>query len=244
MDFPIQDLIDPGASYRRILDLLHPDGLACPRCAAREGLNVHRRRADSPVVDYRCKACRRVFNLFTGTAWQGTRLPPATILLILRGIAQGTSTAQLARELGLSRPHLLERRHEIQARALAGCDRSPLPDGEVEADEMYQNAGEKRHPARRPGRPAAAARQPGAGARDVGQRPSAGAGGGRPGGRAAVDAGGSVVRRRGVGRGDGGAGDAARREGVHRRVGGVQAAESVGPGARDGQPRCGGVRAG
>ena len=159
MDFPILDLMDQGAGYRKLLDLLHPDGLACPRCAAREGLNVHRRRADSPVVDYRCKACHRVFNLFTGTPWQGTRLPPATILLILKGIAQGTPTAQLARELGLSRPHLLERRHEIQARALAGCDRSPLPDDRVEADEMYQNAGEKRDPARRPRRPAAPACQ-------------------------------------------------------------------------------------
>jgi hypothetical protein len=43
----------------------------------------------------------------------------------------------------------------------------------VEADEMYQNAGEKRHPAHRPGRPATAARQPPPGSRDLRQRPSA-----------------------------------------------------------------------
>ena len=143
MDFPILDLMDQEGCRQKLFDLLHPHGGACPRCGAREGLNVHRRRPDSPVVDYRCKACRRVFNMFTGTPWQGTHLSPAQILLILRGIAQGAPTAKLAREVGISRQHLLRLRHEIQARALAAVDHAPLPDDRTEADEMYQNAGEK-----------------------------------------------------------------------------------------------------
>jgi hypothetical protein len=49
----------------------------------------------------------------------------------------------------------------------------------VEADEMYQNAGEKRHPAPRPGRPATAARQSPAGPRHVRERPPADRRGGR-----------------------------------------------------------------
>ena len=179
MDFPIEALMDQGACYHRLPDLLHPGGTACPRCAAREGLTVHRRRPDSPVVDYLCRGCGRCFNLYTGTPWQGTHKSPATILLILRGIAQGVPTAQLARELGLSRPHLLELRHEIQARALAGADRTPLPDDTTEADEMYQNAGEKRGPAHRPRRPAAAPRQPAARPRHLGDRSAAGARGAR-----------------------------------------------------------------
>jgi transposase-like protein len=144
MDFPILDLMDQGACYQRLLDLLHPDGLTCPRCAAgRDRYTIHRRRENSPVLDYRCKVCRRVFNLFTGTAWQGTHRSPAAILLILRGFAQGVPTAALARELGASRRHLLDRRHAAQARAAAAADRTPLPDAAVEADEMDQNAGEK-----------------------------------------------------------------------------------------------------
>ena len=144
MDFPILDLMDQDGCYHKLLDLLHPGGLACPRCATRDGLNVHRHRPESAVVDYRCKDCRRVFNVFTGTPWQGTHLSPGQILLILRGIAQGVPTAKLAREVGVSRQHLLRLRHAIQARALAAADRSPLPDDQAEADEMYQNAGEKR----------------------------------------------------------------------------------------------------
>jgi transposase-like protein len=148
MDFPIIDLMDQHACYQRLLDLLHPGGLTCPRCGSgRSRYTVHRRRAHSPVVDYRCQDCRRVFNLFTGTAWQGARRSPAEILLILRGFAQGVPTAQLARELEASRSHLLQLRHEVQARAAAAVPAAALPDDVVEADEMYQNAGEKRRPA-------------------------------------------------------------------------------------------------
>src|SRR5512142_2314023 len=144
MDFPILDLMDQEGCCQKLFDLLHPDGSSCPRCGVREGLSVHRRRPDSPVVDYRCTGCSRVFNMVTGTLWQGTHLSPAQILLILRGIAQGVPTAKLAREVGISRQHLVRLRHQIQARALAAADRSPLPDDRTEADEMYQNAGEKR----------------------------------------------------------------------------------------------------
>ena len=86
----------------------------------------------------------------------------------------------MARELGLSRPHLLRLRHEIQARALAAADRSPLPDDRTEADEMYQNAGEKRGAAHRPARPSKAAGEPGQGPRHLGYRPACGTGGGWP----------------------------------------------------------------
>ena len=64
-------------------------------------------------------------------------------MLILRGIAQGVPTAQLARELGCDRKHLLALRHRLQDHAARWLDRNPLDDEVVEADEMYQNAGEK-----------------------------------------------------------------------------------------------------
>ena len=200
MDFPLTDLMDQGACYQKLMDLLHPDGLACPRCAAREGLNVHRRRDGSPVVDYRCTGCRRVFNLFTDTPWQGTHFSPVTILLIRHGIAQGTPTATLARERGLSRPYRLRLRHEIQARARAAADRSPLPEERTEADAMDQNAGEKRGPAPRPRRSAAATGEPGQGPRHLGHRPAAGARGGRPAEWPAGGPGGAAERGGGGGR--------------------------------------------
>jgi transposase-like protein len=165
MDFPLTGLMDEGACYERPVDALHADGLACPRCGG-DRLGAHRRHRD-PVIDYRCRDCRRAFNIFTGTALQGTSRRPSGLILILRGVAQGTPTAQLARELGCDRMKLLELRHKLRANATAGLDPAPLADATVEADECYVNAGEKRHPASRPGGPAAAAGQQAARPRDV-----------------------------------------------------------------------------
>jgi transposase-like protein len=176
MDFPITDLLDQVACYRKLVSLLHPGGLACPRCHALDGLKVHRRHRD-PVLDYRCTACGRVFNAWAGTALQGMQRRPAEILLILRGFAQGVSTA---RELGCDRMKLLALRHRLQGNALVGMDRNPLGDAVVEADEMFQNAGEKRHPAPKSRGSAATSGQQAARPRHLRQRPAAGDRGGRP----------------------------------------------------------------
>ena len=92
MDFPITDLMDQDACYQKLVALLHPDALDCPACKAADRLRVHRRHL-APVLDYRCTACRRVFNAFTGTALAGTHRTPAEVMLILRGFAQGVPTA-------------------------------------------------------------------------------------------------------------------------------------------------------
>ena len=178
MDFPIGDLMDESACYEFLVGLLHPDGLACPHCGDSDPLKVHRRDR-APILVYRCGACRRVCTAFTKTALQGTKRRPIDLVLILRGIAQGVSTAQLARELGCSRPELLGFRHRLQELAFANLDRTPLPDATIEADEMFQNAGEKRRAAPRRGRPAEASSQQGSGPRHLGQRPAAGVRDGR-----------------------------------------------------------------
>jgi transposase-like protein len=143
MDFPIQDLMDEQACYDRLLQALHPDGLACPRCGARDHLGIHRRHR-APLIDYQCAGCARVFNCFTETTLHGTHRSCSQLVLILRGVAQGVSTSQLARELGCDRGKLLALRHRLQERAADALDRTALVNRVVECDEMYQNAGEKR----------------------------------------------------------------------------------------------------
>ena len=200
MDFPITDLMDQDACYAKLVGWLHPDGLACPRCSARDGLGVHRRHR-VPVLDYRCAACHRMFNAFTGTALQATKRRPVELVLILRGFAQGVSTAQLARELGCDRKELLDLRHRLQHLAWRFRDQVRLVDLVVEADEMYQNAGEKRRAAHRPGRPAAAAGEPGARPRHLGERPATGLRGGGPRQRPGPAVGREALRQHDVERG-------------------------------------------
>ena len=114
MAFPIQALMDEQACYDYLLSVLHPDGLHCPQGHLLPPEQGSHDRHRAPVVDYRCKMCGAVFNLFTNTLWSKTRYSCATIVLIVRGVAQGIPTAHLARELGIDRAHLLEHRHEIQ----------------------------------------------------------------------------------------------------------------------------------
>jgi transposase len=142
MDFPITDLMDEDACYAKLVLWLHPDGLACPRCHCEDRMTVHRRRRP-PVLDYRCGHCHRVFNVFTGTSLHGVKRRPSELVLILRGFAQGVPTAQLARELECDRSELLKLRHRLQDAAFLGRDQQPLSDKATEADEAYQNAGEK-----------------------------------------------------------------------------------------------------
>jgi len=149
MDFPLADLMDEDACYDRIVAALHPDGLTCPRCGG-DRLGVHRRHR-APVLDYRCRDCRRVFNAYTYTALHKSSRRPSVLVLFLRGFAQGATTERMARELVCDRMKLLALRHKFQSNARAGLDAGPLPDAVVEADECYVNAGEKRCAAPRPG---------------------------------------------------------------------------------------------
>jgi transposase-like protein len=66
-------------------------------------------------LDYKCRACGKVYNIFTETIWSGSRYSCVTIVLIARDIGQGTPTKHLAEELGIDQSHLLKRRHEIQS---------------------------------------------------------------------------------------------------------------------------------
>ncbi len=178
MDSPIAELLDEDACYAKLLSWLHPDGLACPRCGARDRLGVHRRHR-APVLDYRCGHRRRVFNAFTGTIPRGTKRRPIQLAFIVRGIAQGVPTAQLARELDCDRSELLASRHRLQDLVHRYRDRMPLDDRVLEADEAYQNAGGKRATAHRSRRPAPPPCQQATRSRYVGHRPASGLRGGR-----------------------------------------------------------------
>lgn len=113
MDLQIARTTDEDTCYNILVRWLHPGGLACPRCRRPDSMRTHRRRR-SPVLDYRCTHCRRIFNAFTATALHGTRRRPSELLRIVSGIARGATTAQLARELGCDRSELFRLRHKLE----------------------------------------------------------------------------------------------------------------------------------
>ena len=98
----------------------------------------------SQLTVYRCRKCRGIYNLYSGTIFEARQLRPAQVVLLVRGVLKGESAASLARELGMSRTTITELRHLIQQNAAHLQPEVALNDNVVEADELFQNAGEKR----------------------------------------------------------------------------------------------------
>ena len=144
MDFPIQSLIDEEQAEAWVLNHFHPQGLCCPNCQASVSEAGNFRKTETSGLQvYRCKHCGSAYNLYSQTVFAGTRFRPSQVVLILRGVCQGVSSAQLGRELGLSRQTILSIRRKLQTSAEQIQPEEALPDDEVETDEMFQNAGEK-----------------------------------------------------------------------------------------------------
>ena len=144
MDFPIQSLIDEEQAEAWVLNHFHPEGLYCPKCQASvsEARNF-RKTETSGLQVYRCKDCQSIYNLYSGTVFAGSQFRPSQVVLLLRGVCQGVSSAQLARELEISGQTVLSIRRKLQTSAEEIQPEDALPDAEVETDEMFQNAGEK-----------------------------------------------------------------------------------------------------
>lgn len=167
IDFPIDELLDEQASLNWLQLHLHPNGLSCPHCQGADRRLA--RRGSFP--GYRCKNCDRYYTALSGTIFEKTRQRPSKLVLILRGIAKGETTARLARELKLSRKQMHLIRHRVQENLLKRLPTGVREDEvQFEADELYQNAGEKKRPTPRRARPAKASGKQAAGARYVRER--------------------------------------------------------------------------
>lgn len=142
IDFSLQDLLSPQACYGFLLRVLHPQGLRCPGGHELEHSRERQTRRPS-IIAYECRNCGQRFTIFTHTALQGIRYSVVQIVQLVRGFAQGETTARLAREIQGCRKNVLKWRHKLQQLAMAARPRDPLRDEVVESDEMYQNSGEK-----------------------------------------------------------------------------------------------------
>jgi len=145
MEFPITELLSPEASEQWLLAYFHPDGLKCPKCQSpveRAGLFRVTRKSELKV--YRCKDCKSIYNLYTGTVFAQRQLRPQQAVLLTRGVLKGEPSQVLAAELELNYVTVLQVRRKLHDNAQGWQSEEPLPDFEAESDELFQNAGEKR----------------------------------------------------------------------------------------------------
>lgn len=146
MIFPIQNLLDRNACKAWLQEHLHPEGFVCPHCqASLQEARAFRETCASHLTTYRCYQCDGTYNLYTGTLFEQIQSSPEEVVLLLRGVLQGETTQALADELDLSYKTALKWRHRIQAQVERFTHAQPeLRDDEIESDEMFQTAGEKR----------------------------------------------------------------------------------------------------
>ena len=115
MRFPLDDLLDEDRCYAWLLRNLHPEGLHCPNGHDLRPDQCPHTRNRAPVVEYRCRQCHRVFNVFTNTDLNGIRYPCSKLVMVLHGFMKGTPTLQMSDELSIDRSNLLTCRHDFQA---------------------------------------------------------------------------------------------------------------------------------
>ena len=157
MIFPISELLSVTESAAWLEQHFHPPGLCCPQCGAAREQARHFRTTRRGLVDWRCRQCQTMFNVYSGTVFEKSGWSPPKAVLLLRGVCKGETSQSLAAELAVSRTTVLLMRRRLQANGYASRHLTPLPDAVTETDEMFQNAGEKKRPASRSRRSAAAA---------------------------------------------------------------------------------------
>jgi transposase-like protein len=118
-----------------------PTACICPHCGSADRRFFRQQEAFDA---YRCRACDGYYTILTGTAFAKTQQSPSTLVLLLRGIAKGEPTTRLARELGLSRQTVHTLRQRVQDNVNETAPQELLAGTAFEADELYQNAGEKK----------------------------------------------------------------------------------------------------
>ena len=146
IEFPLVELLSSQNSYEWLVEYFHPHGMRCPHCgAALEAARAFRVTKRSQVPDYRCRVCDKTYNVYSQTVFEGRRLKPEQVVLLVRGVVKGEQAQILANEVGVCRQTVQLIRQQMQANARRLQPDNPLSDDEqTETDEMYQNAGEKK----------------------------------------------------------------------------------------------------
>jgi transposase-like protein len=107
--------IDQRAATRWLVQKLNPNGPACPHCAHQ--IEIPRLRETWAALGrVKCTRCKRSFSAATGTPLSGSKVPPASIVLLALLMAAGLNDRDIASRAGLDRstvnrwrPLLMER---------------------------------------------------------------------------------------------------------------------------------------
>jgi|GEM_PF-3274349 len=133
---PLKTFVSERRAANLLAQIRWRDGIYCPRCRTE---SLIRHGSYRVFQRYLCEDCGRTFNDKTGTVFEHSTIPLRKwYLAVYTYIRLNTSIRQLDAELAVSYKTVYRR---VQ-RFLRALD-APRPQGLVEIDEMYVNAGKK-----------------------------------------------------------------------------------------------------
>jgi len=106
MNFPLKYIPKAQECYDFLVLLLHKSSMQCLNGHSLEDCYVYKRTRE-PILDYRCKACGKCFNIFSGTCLQGTKYSLMQIIQYINGLILNVPISQISRETGLGRKGLM-----------------------------------------------------------------------------------------------------------------------------------------
>jgi len=128
----IKYFADPHSCLRFVADLRWPNGVACPRCQAKEPRFIKTRRL------WECKGCRKQFSVKVGTIFEDSAIGLDKWLCAIWMIVNaknGVSSYEIHRSLGVTQKTAWFMMHRIRLALQRGSvDKLKR---EVEADETY-----------------------------------------------------------------------------------------------------------
>ncbi len=86
--------------YQTLRRMRWPDGIVCPFCRTKR-ITTHTKAFETPRRRYICLRCRRTFSDLTGTPFARTNIHLVQWFRCLRLKDNGSSTAKVAKELGV-----------------------------------------------------------------------------------------------------------------------------------------------
>lgn len=103
-NLPLTTMLTEEANAAWFRDRFHFGQLTCAHCGASHQTSyVFRATSRSCLTVFRCRHCYGIYNLYTGTIFEGRHLRPSQVIQLIDGVKHGKSAVWLASTLKISR---------------------------------------------------------------------------------------------------------------------------------------------
>ena len=130
----VQRFSDEQEEEQWFIQTRWPDGVVCPFCHCKDGVQERKNRKPQP---YRCKTCRKDFSIKTNTVMHGSPLPLGTWAIayfLFSTHLKGVSSMKLHRDLKVTQKTAWHLAHRIRETLR---DNQEMFSGPVEVNETY-----------------------------------------------------------------------------------------------------------